>query len=187
MELLTRHKVQQRVSKLTQADVDVAIDVYNNRVNRATGRRPNSVTRGSEAEAEAYRRSTTDKWTSRRPQRFQFSRGDRVRLLRKEGGGPFAKGYAFKMNRLTVYRVSGLVGGRPVRYKLSDSGGRPVAGLFYGYELFKVPEDKPAALARVFRVDRILARKTVNGQDRVRVTFRGLPRHYQAWLALEDL
>ena len=88
----------------------------------------------------------------------------------------FTKGYGANFTE-ELFRVSKVVRGDPNVYELCDLDGEPIIGKFYEEELSRV--DKKDV---VYRVEKILTRKTVKGKQMVLVKWLGYDSKHNSWI-----
>jgi len=112
--------------------------------------------------------------SKRIPPQFKFKIGDRVRIsyLRNT----FTREYHEKWTTEIFTIVDALMrDGLPV-YRLEDYGGEDILGTFYQDELQLVD------LPEVFRIEKILKRRTVKGKKQHLVSWSGWPSKYDSWI-----
>uniref|UniRef100_A0A1I7U809 Chromo domain-containing protein n=1 Tax=Caenorhabditis tropicalis TaxID=1561998 RepID=A0A1I7U809_9PELO len=109
----------------------------------------------------------------------KFKVGETVRILLENS--PFAKGTRakwteeiFVVNKILKYDI-------PV-YILNDMKDREVDGIWYEEEmiLYKKPDN-------VFKIDKIIRKRTKNGKREVFVSFKGYDSSFNCWIPQSDL
>ncbi len=91
----------------------------------------------------------------------------------------FQKGYTQTFNR-EIFKVSDVLTSTPPTYKLKSWTDEPILGTFYRQEL------QPVSPPQFYRVERILARKTVGKCKKVLVKWLGWPESAATWQNIED-
>ena len=166
------------VSNYTSRYINVLQDIinsYNATVHRSLGRAPKDVSPGNQAEVrtEQYviknkpKKYSRDR-TIRKPLRYTFSIGDKVRIsTRREA---FSREYStrFTGEIFTIY-IRYKRDGIPV-YKVTDWSGEKVEGAFYEAELQKVTVDQNTR----YRIEKIIKRRKHRGEKQALV--RSLPK-----------
>jgi hypothetical protein len=71
-----------------------------------------------------------------------------------------------------------------VLYKLKNLNDQKIAWTFYKENLLKIDVSK---LSNYFRIDKILEKRTLNGQEEYLVTFQGQIPSFQRWLKKEEI
>ena len=70
----------------------------------------------------------------------------------------------------------------PPVYKIKDYNGEELEGVFYAEELQRVVKKDD-----VYKVEKVLAKKTVGGKVKVLVKWRGYPNTFNSWIWKADL
>lgn len=109
------------------------------------------------------------------PPRFKV--GDKVRITKKKG--VFEKGYTPRWTE-EVFTVSTVLGTQPPTYRLKDLNDEEIQGSFYEPELQKTTQE-------LFRIERILRRRTRQGEREVYVKWRGYPKTFNSWVKASEL
>ena len=164
----------------TNRYVDVLDDFvkgYNAAYHRSIRRSPDSVTHDN---AQEVWHTLYDK-TRKKPMRYRFKPGDRVRLSKK--AETFKKGYTPGWTE-EVFVISRRVPGTPPLYKIQEWDGSPIEGSFYEQELQPVTVEA----SDLFRIESILKRRTRKGREpEVLVKWRGWPEKYNSWIPARDV
>lgn len=94
----------------------------------------------------------------------------------------FRKGYLPTWTE-EIFTVAEKNDTHPVTYRLKDYGGELLEGTFYVEELQKVPPEKD----RVYRIEKVLRRRTRRGKREMLVKWLGYPEHFNSWIDEGDL
>lgn len=112
---------------------------------------------------------------------FKFKVGDTVRVVRYRQ--VFRRAYdEWNTHELFVITETTLEQGIP-RYRLKTWDQEEVRGHFYTEELVRVKVTKDTK----YKVEKVLFKKTVNGQKGFCVLWQGWPKRYTSWVSEEDL
>ena len=111
---------------------------------------------------------------------FKFQMGDTVRISKHRG--VFRKGYEQTFTD-EFFTISKRIGRTPPVYILKDNSGEPVTGTFYEAELQSVIVDKN----KVFKIEKVLARKKTGRKKLVLVKWLGWPQKFNSWLSEKDI
>ncbi len=110
------------------------IDSYNNSYHRTIGCAPNQVNKYNEMDV--WLHTNKELYTTNLyKKKSKLKKGDSVRI--KTQKGVFDKGYSSTFTT-SVFEVSEVLNTRPTTYKLQDSDGDTLKGIFYYEELSKV-------------------------------------------------
>ena len=109
------------------------------------------------------------------PPRFKV--GDKVRITKKKG--VFEKGYTPRWTE-EVFTISQTLATQPPTYRLKDYNGEEIKGSFYEPELQRTDQD-------VFRIEKVLRRRTRGGVKEIYVKWRGYPKTFNSWLRASEL
>ncbi|EGT39947.1 hypothetical protein CAEBREN_31132 [Caenorhabditis brenneri] len=112
--------------------------------------------------------------------KIKFRLGDHVRLAAKRG--VFDKGYDQGWTA-EVFVISATSPGKPVTYKVVDTNGEPVEGIFYTHELTKCTYKENGT----YRVESIIARRTRNGIRQCLVRWEGYTAASDSWVPESSL
>ncbi|EGT39946.1 hypothetical protein CAEBREN_30204 [Caenorhabditis brenneri] len=112
--------------------------------------------------------------------KIKFRLGDHVRLAAKRG--VFDKGYDQGWTA-EVFVISATSPGKPVTYKVVDTNGEPVEGIFYTHELTKCTYKANGT----YRVESIIARRTRNGIRQCLVRWEGYTAASDSWVPESSL
>src|SRR5215469_364689 len=116
------------------------------------------------------------------PNHSNLTVGDYVRIVRLPG---FREKAHEPRWTLEVFKISKITAHPKFpSYTLKDLSGSAIKGTFHKKELQKVAKPKPADL---HPVERIVERKTVNGQKLVLVKWQGYPNSFNTWLRERDV
>jgi len=123
-------------SQSTKRYIDVLntiVNTYNHTKHSSIGIEPVNVNKENEMDVwmTLYKKYTSKKWK----QRHNFKANDFVRINRYKGR--FVKGYSQTFTN-EIFRIKEVVLSRPITYKLFDSEGDDILGIFYKEELSKV-------------------------------------------------
>lgn len=118
-----------------------------------------------------------------KPSSSKFKEGDLVRVSRVRG--MFEKRYEQSFTD-EVFTVTQKIPRSPPVYKLKDFDNEPIEGSFYAHELqlVKLCKDK------LYQVEKILKRRTVEGVKQVFVRWKNWPEKFNSWIrqdALKDI
>lgn len=126
-----------------------------------------------------YRQKALDKGYKNRNKESPFKVGDRVRIIKEKK--VFSRGY---MQTFTteVFKVKKVLKKLPVTmYTLQEwDESEEVEGNFYAEELSLVKGD-------VFKIEKVLKRKKVNGRMRAFVKWEGFPAKYNSWVSAASI
>jgi hypothetical protein len=107
----------------------------------------------------------------------KFSVGDQVRISRIKG--IFEKGYLPNWSE-ALYTVHEVKRTSPITYILKDLNGQIVTGGFYTEELQKSKQE-------VFRVEKVLRKKKINGVEHGLVKWLGYNKSFNEWKPMSDI
>jgi transposase InsO family protein len=102
--------------------------------------------------------------------------GTWVRIARTKG--IFEKG-SYATWSTEPFQIVGISHGHPPLYYLRDLLGEEILGAFYEAELQQTGDGKRPT---IFHVEKVLSRRTINGQNQVLVHWLGLPKKYDSWI-----
>lgn len=150
------------------------ISQYNNSFHRMIQRKPASVRKKHEPRILQY---TLKQQKRRRRKRLPlpFKVGDLVRVSHRKK--VFSRGYTPNWSE-EIFRIVRVNRTYPVTYKLEDLKNEHVKGTFYHQELQKTK------IPNYFRIEKVLARKTANGQKLIRVKWQGYDNRFNQWIPL---
>ena len=163
--------------KNTHVYVDILQDLvsaYNNSYHRSIGRPPVSVNLLNVGQVRRKLYGKTAPSVS-----FKFKIGDQVRISKSRR--TFKKGYLPNWTE-EIFTVSKLIPKSPPVYKIKDYNGEELEGVFYAEELQRVVKKDD-----VYKVEKVLAKKTVGGKVKVLVKWRGYPNTFNSWIWKADL
>ena len=143
------------------------VSAYNNSYHRSIGREPISVNLLNVGQVR--RKLYGNLW--RIPsKKFKFKIGDQVRISKSRR--TFKKGYLPNWTE-EIFTISKIIPRSPLVYGIKDYHGEELQGVFYAEELQKVRKTDD-----VYRVEKVMARKTVNGKVKVLVKWQGYPNKF---------
>ena len=110
-------------------------------------------------------------------QRPRFRVGDKVRITKKKS--TFEKGYTPRWTE-EVFTISQQLNPQPPTYRLKDFNGEEIQGSFYEPELQHTDQE-------VYRIEKVLRRRTRNGVKEVFVKWKGYPTFFNSWIKKSDM
>ena len=111
---------------------------------------------------------------------YKFKVGDQVKISKHNH--VFEKSYLPNWSEET-FTVAQRIARDPSVYKLKELDGELIKGPFYETELQKVIEPKD----HLFRVEKVLRRRSKGGQAEVLVHWKGWPKKYDSWIPARQL
>ena len=111
---------------------------------------------------------------------YKFKVGDQVKISKHKR--VFEKSYLPNWSEET-FTVAQRIARDPPVYKLKELDGELIKGTFYETELQKVIEPKD----HLFRVEKVLRRRSKGGQAEVLVHWKGWPKKYDSWIPARQL
>lgn len=171
------------MSKQTHKYADVLqnlVKAYNNTKHSSLGRPPSQVNVGNEGEVRL------DQYLLRRKekpqkQNFKFKIGETVRIshLKTTFQREYQQKWTGELFKITKrYKRNGI----PV-YKLQDWSGEDINGSFYQQELQAIDANEDT----LFKVEKVLRRRTRNGQREAFVKWLHWPKKYNSWILASNL
>lgn len=157
--------------------IDVLEDLlhsYNNSYHRTIGKTPASVKR--EDETALRERMYGSDTASAKP---KFKVGDFVRISKSRH--PFEKSYVGNWTE-ELFTVAEVMLTSPPTYRLKDYGGDAIEGSFYKEELQRVTKTDD-----IYKVEKVLKTRKVNGKRQFFVSWRGWPKKYNSWVDEDSL
>ena len=158
------------------------IEEYNNSKHRTIGMTPEEARRPSNFQ-KVYRKLYGNprkdlqdlKLRDRMP---AFKIGDKVRIsIHKR---MFEKGSTANFSE-EIFEISDIVQTtQPITYKIIDLAGEHIEGTFYKEQLQKTDQS-------IYRVDRILRRRTKNGRAEVYVSWKNYPAKFNSWESADTI
>jgi len=150
------------------------VEAYNNTYHESIGMRPTDVT-SSNVGRVLWNLYGKYWYKDKNFETPKYEVGDYVRI--SSARHAFRKGYKGKWQE-EVFRIQKIKYGLPHNvYILQEWNGDPVLGVFYPYEIAKVYE----APDQLFRIERILKKRTKNGKKEVLVRWQGWSDKYDSW------
>jgi len=110
-------------------------------------------------------------------QKPRFSVGDQVRISRMKG--IFEKGYLPNWSE-ALYTIHKVKETSPITYILKDMNGEIVEGGFYTEELQKSKQE-------VFRIEKVLRKKKINGVEHGLVKWLGYNKKFNEWKPMSEI
>ena len=107
----------------------------------------------------------------------KFHVGDRVRISKKKK--QFEKGFTPNWTE-EVFVIDQVKDTKPPTYVIKDLRGEAVKGTFYEAEL-------QASKQEVYRVEKVLRKRTKNGVSEAYVKWRGYGKEFDSWIPASDL
>jgi len=153
--------------------LDSLLFKYNNKIHSTIGMTPVKASK-KENEMKVLQNFKTRSGVISKP---KFKVGDKVRISRIKG--TFEKGYLpnWSEELYSIYEVQQTL---PVTYKLKDLLGEKIEGSFYQQELQKSHQE-------IYRVEKILRKKKINGVDHGLVKWSGYSEKHNQWLPVKEL
>ncbi|MEW8547849.1 MAG: DDE-type integrase/transposase/recombinase [Candidatus Thiodiazotropha sp.] len=166
-------------SKLTYKYLDVLQDLvhaYNKRPHSSLyGMSPNEINEDTQyiIWQRMYAKPAKRKF---KKLKYKYKIGQKVRLTHLKR--PFDRGYEQKWTE-EIFIVSHRYtrNGIPV-YKVTEISSEPITGTFYTAELQAVDKDDQS----LYKIEKILKRRTVKGQKQILVHWLGYPKSYDSWI-----
>jgi Chromo (CHRromatin Organisation MOdifier) domain len=155
--------------------LDRLISDYNNRIHSTLGMTPTEASLKTNL-TEAIQ-NTLNKTRIILKSKIKFKIDDRVRISRIKG--LFEKGYLPNWSE-ALYIIDEVQKTVPVTYKIKDSMGRIIEGSFYNEELQKSDQE-------VYRVEKVIRKKKIDGIDHAYVKWSGYSDEYNQWIPMKDL
>ena len=164
---------------------------YNNRPHRSLNERsPSEISKSNEdivwkeQYMDTLTPSTARKTKRKSTKRFNFKIGDLVRLshLRKIFDRDYQEKWTEELFKIDSRK---LIQNIPI-YTVVDFDNDPIKGSFYENELQRVRKTDD----HLYRVERVMKRRTRNGQKEVLVKWQGWPSKFNSWIlesSLEDI
>lgn len=158
------------------------VDSYNNTYHRSIKMTPNQVTEENE-NIVFQNLYGFDKQTGPEASiKFKYQIGDLVRLSKSKA--IFEKGYTAKWTR-ELFKIYERIPRIPPVYKVIDTHPTNpdiVKGIFYEEELQKVSNDD-----EVYYVEKVLRKRTKNGEKQEYVKWMGYPDKFNSWISTRDI
>lgn len=118
-------------------------------------------------------------WLKDNAVKSRLSQGNLVRLSRyrrkfeKEAKQSFSE---------EIFKISQVVPTHPITYYIEDLLGRPIEGHVYGWELCRVTKEDSD-----FKIDKIIRRKTIHGQQMALIRWRGYSKDFDSWVPSDSI
>lgn len=155
------------------------IESYNHSYHRTIKTAPVEVT--PQNELKIWRTVYGSAFNNNPVSKSTFKKGDHVRVSRSKG--VFQKGYeqTFTDEIFVIDKISTHSG--VTVFNLKDYAGEEVVGCFYKEELQKIKKDQD----RVYRVEKVLAKKGNGARRQCLVKWRGWPDKFNSWVSESEL
>jgi hypothetical protein len=158
------------------------LDIMNNRHHRIIRMTPNEAEddnnklKVNKAMA-IYRQKAIKKEVSKKHSKFKI--GDLVRVKKEKR--VFSRGYTQTFTN-EIFKVKRIVSKLPITmYTLEEfDGSEEIEGNFY-------PEELSLVKGEVFKIEKVLQRRMVNGEQRLKVKWEGFPAKYNSWISAGDI
>jgi hypothetical protein len=158
------------------------INSYNNSLHSAIGCRPNDV--GSHNIQQVYEFLFSGKGRYKKLEtssnKSKFKVGDTVKVSNSKH--KLQKGYHANWS-YEVFKITKVILREPVVYKLADSVGEELTGVWYESELQKVT----VADDQAFRIEKILGSEGRGSNKRLLVKWMGYPKKFNSYISESDL
>lgn len=164
--------------KNTHKYIDVLPDLvssYNNSFHRSIGTKPILVNKQNENKVWEKLYSSGKQL----PTHFKLNIGDKVRISKYKT--IFTKGYLPNWTE-EIFTITKRIGRKPPVYQLKDHNDEDIHGTYYEYELQKITKEDD-----VYRVEKVLRRRTRNGQREMFVKWKGYPAEFNSWVNVKDI
>ena len=157
--------------------IDVIVDLvysYNNTYHRTIRQTPSSVNK-------VNKKTLWDRHgiSVSKPSPGQFKVSDKVCISNSTQA--FKKGYPPNWTE-EIFTVKADLMTQPSTYRLHDSAGDFIEGLFYNWELQKIVKSN-----NVFKIEKILATRKKSRANEYFVKWRGYPDKFNSWIKESDL
>jgi len=110
----------------------------------------------------------------------KFREGQTIRISKYKR--VFDKGYLPNYTE-EFFKIKQVKVGRPIVYKLEDMKGEELTGIFYEEELSPYDETDDTT----FKVEKILAKKSIKGNKFALVKYKGWPDKFNEWIPIDNL
>lgn len=165
----------------TNRYIDVLQDLvktYNNRTHRMINMTPHQAENNTNNHLKiSLLQAKRDSFVKQ--QQPKYSIGTYVRIAKQKG--KFSRGYEeqTKQEIFKIYKID-LTKKIPLYYIETYNGDEKIKGGFYSFELTPVSTD-------IFRVEKILRRRTVRGVRQLYVKWKGFDNKYNSWINENDI
>lgn len=157
-------------------------DTINSRKNRTINKAPKDVNDSNIYEVWLRQYLKHKKLVSHTAKVNLLSNGDSVRLSKNKGF--MEKGFLPNYTD-EIFKIFEVIPRRPYPvYKVEDSLGNKIEGVFYGSELQKVKRVDPET---VYRIEKILKRRKRGGIWELLVQWKGHSKEHNSWIPESDL
>jgi Integrase core domain len=159
------------------------VETYNNTVHSAIGRKPKEVNSDNLREVYEYLYSGKGRYKKLKmnpKETPKFKIGDHVKISASKLH--FAKGYQPNFSH-EYFVVSKVILRIPTVYRLKDSTGEKITGVWYETELQSVKIDGSTE----FRIDKILETQGKGRNRRLFVKWKGWPNKFNSWILEKEL
>jgi hypothetical protein len=155
--------------------IDELMKIYNNRIHSTVGMSP--IQASLKENEMRVLENIISKTRSITRRKAKYKIGDKVRISRTKS--VFEKGFLPNWSE-ELYIVDKVQKTMPTTYKLKDLLGEEVEGSFYEQELQK-------ALQEVYRVEKVIRKKKINGVEHAFVKWSGYNEKHNSWIPVKDL
>ena len=147
---------------------------YNNSYHSTIRMRPVDASK-KENESDVWENLFKDDEYHKKSSKFRI--GDKVRISRIKG--IFEHGFLPNWSE-QIYKIHNIQNSTPVTYILEDLQGEIIEGSFYNEELQKTSQE-------VFRIEKVLRKKKINGIEHGLVKWIGYSDKFNEWLPVSKL
>lgn len=158
--------------KNTKSYIDLLQDLvsgYNSAKHRSIGMSPNEVDSDTEDDVRQMLSCATKK---NKKSSLALKVGFHVRVAKERTA--FHKGYNPVWTE-EIFKIASVQDTSPPMFKIEDAAGETIAGSFYQQELQHVSPK------RIFKIEKILRKRTKNGRKEVLVKWMGYPLSMSSW------
>ena len=164
----------------TEEMLQDTVEGYNKRKHRSIGMAPIQVSEQNESQL----------WTKQQskllssmpvPTKFKYNLNDPVRVVIFKKG--FSKDYERKFSQAIYFISERFAPFNIQRYKLKNNLNEAISGSYLSSELQKVNIDQET----VYKIEKIVSKRSRNGQDEVRVRWEGYGPRFDSWIPASNL
>lgn len=170
---------EKTINEITRKDLmPYFMETYNFRKHRMTGVSPFQAENQPELHP-GMRNKLAKYHETIKKKKIVFHIGDTVRVSKIKG--KFSRGYNEQASQ-EIFKIQDIkTSNRIPMYVLSNyRGDEIIKGNFYAFELVKVTGD-------IFRVETVLRRRTIRGQNQLFVKWKGFDNSYNSWINETDI
>ena len=157
--------------------LDKLLFKYNNTVHSTIKMTPTEASQPSAHPVVHHWRSSPEHWRSDEHSVPKFSVGDLVRISRTKA--TFEAGYIANWSE-AIYKIHKIKWTSPITYILEDMKGNIIEGGFYTEELKKTNQE-------VFRIEKVLRKKKINGVVHGLVKWIGYDDSFNEWKPMTEI